>query len=151
MWMQSSGHTVSHRWHAMHSSSPFSGWKRRRGTPRKRGDSSTLSLGYSTVMCGRNWFLSVTHSPTQSSSRRNVLRNSLRPPVARASLGRVTALIVPPSSSPGEDQDPEPRADHVDDRQGDEPLPPEGHELIVAVARVGPPEPDVHEQEERHL
>src|SRR6266581_4974082 len=133
----------------MHSSSADSGWYRRRGTPRKRGDSSTLSLGYSTVMCGRNWFLSVTQRPTHSSSRRKVFSSCLSSLVRGVSIGRVTALIVARSSSPGEDQDPESRADNVHDRQRDEPLPSEVHELVAAVARVGPPEPEVQEEEER--
>src|SRR5207247_9182845 len=101
-----SGQTGSQRWQAMHSSAADSGWYRRRGTPRKRGDSSTLSLGYSTVMCGRNWFLSVTQRPTHSSSSRKVLSSSLSSLVRGVSIGRVTALIVASSSFPGEDQDP---------------------------------------------
>src|SRR6059036_709322 len=106
----------------MHSSSPDSGWKRRRGTPRKRGDSSTLSFGYSTVMCGRNWFLSVTHSPTHSSRSRNVFRKSRRP---EERLSTVLCVIRSP-----QEQHHQPRADDIDDRQGDEPLPPERHELV---------------------
>src|SRR6266568_9281972 len=127
----------------MHSSSPDSGWKRRRGTPRNRGDSSTLSFGYSTVMCGRNWFLSVTQSPTHSSSRRMVFRKSLT-----AEERRSATLWATPSPP---DQDHQPRADHVEDRQRDEPLPPERHELVVPVPRVGAAEPDVQEQEDRDL
>src|SRR5881296_2231457 len=127
----------------MHSSSPDSGWKRRRGTPRKRGDRSTRSFGYSTVMCGRNWFLSVTHSPTHSSRSRNVFRKSRRPEVRRSSAVSLTTSLP--------EQHHQPRADDVDHRQGDEPLPSERHELVVAVPGVRATEPDIHEEEDRHL
>src|SRR2546428_9007586 len=117
--------------------------------PRKRGDRSTLSLGYSTVMCGRNWFLSVTQSPTHSSRSRNVFRISFALLVRGASTGRVVAPMTLPSPLHGGlDHDHETREDHVCDRQRDEPLPSQGHELVVAVARVRPAEPDVHEQKQ---
>src|SRR5437867_4839050 len=94
-------------------------------------------------MCGRNWFLSVTQSPTHSSSRRIVFRKSFTAEERRSAT--IWATPSPP------EQDHQPRADHIEDRQGDEPLPPERHELVVPVPRVCAAEPDIQEQEDRDL
>src|ERR1700737_2124106 len=41
--------------------------------------------------------------------------------------------------------------DHVGDRQGEQELPSQAHQHVVAEPRKGRPQPDVHEQERHHL
>src|SRR6266850_6309461 len=145
MLMQSSGQICSQRRHPMHSSSAVSGSRLSRGTPRKRGARSGFSLGYSIVMCGRKWFLMVIHIPAKSSTRKNLLNRAARPfkPLPPLRPGSSARSLL-------QDED-ESCHDDVGERDRQEPLPAEVHELIVPVPGKGPPNPDVQIQNREDL
>src|SRR5262245_3702336 len=84
-------------------------------------------------------FLKVNRKPLTSSVMTNVLTT--------LTLGSSSLSRPRPDTQRGErafDRDP-------DDRHGDEHLPPETHDLIVAVARESAAKPQEAEAEERHL
>src|SRR5262245_30142907 len=130
MLMQLSGQICSQRRQPTHISSPFSGSRRSLGTPRNRGCRSGVSFGYSSVMCGLNWFLSVMSIPWIIS-----IGNTLRIN-AFAVMRLLASSLVPQYQHESGDHD-------VDQRQRKQPLPAEAHQLIVPVAREGPAQPDV--------
>src|SRR5215510_10521216 len=152
--MQLSGHARAHWLHAMQRSSPCSGWFRRRGRKRKRGLSSSRSFGYSTVVCGLNCSRSVTASPRNRSTRKIRFRIDGFLNLTTTGFFTGSAALIESSSSafqrlPAEDRD---RGhDHVGEGQGDQHLPADPHELVVAVTGVRRPDPQVHEDDQEDL
>src|SRR5690606_2104329 len=138
-----------------------------------RGDCGVFSSGYWIVMFGRNANCrNVTARPTKSSVRKNVLkklagvfisspqatRNRARSPLRKgASLARrnehcVSSYRFSPASPRADLVVPEHAFDeYPNERDGNEDLPTETHDLIVSIARERRAEPEETEQEEPNL
>src|SRR6185436_16871070 len=108
----------------------------RRNMPRKRCAGSQRSSGYCTVTFSRNRCLKVSPSPAKR-SRSMILPKNL-----------FMALIGVSVSDQELDQ-----SGHrqIGESHGEQPLPPQLHELVEPVPRKGAAEPDVGEEENEDL
>src|SRR5690606_30441817 len=114
--------------------------------PRKRGDCGVFSIGYISVYLGRNRYLSVSHMPCPSSTSRSVLNSQA---MELAVDGLFTSVALPRQEHVviGHQRD----HDDPRDRDRDEHLPAQPHDLVIAVARERGAEPDVATGEEGDL
>src|SRR5690606_27878304 len=113
--------------------------------PRKRGDCGVFSIGYISVYLGLNRYLRVNPIPCSSSMSSRLLKYETIRFGARllisVSLSRQEHAVVRHQRG---DDDP-------GDRQRDEHLPAQPHDLVVAITRERRTEPDVRAREEHHL
>src|SRR4029453_15355576 len=96
-------------------------------TPRARGAGASFSCGYCTVTAGRSMVFNVTP----------------RPPISPGSFGI--------RSLPSEGHLEHARQQDVDEAEGDEDLPREGLELVLAQPRIREPHPEEQERDDHQL
>src|SRR3954453_1366640 len=124
--MQSAGRAAAQREQPTHFSSPFS-WTFRRWRPRKRGYTGRLYSGYCCVIGFLKTCLRVTPKPL--------------------SVFGITAIGLSPSDQHHE----EGRRERVERRDGQQHLPPEPHQLVVAQPRQRRAQPDEGRDEDEQL
>src|SRR5688572_32916663 len=120
MVIASAGHTASHSLHAMQRSSPL-GYRRSACSPRKRGLIGVFSSGNCTVIFRANRCRPVSIRPLTSSTSRKVLKS----PFIRSC----------PPPYPERRLHPRAKHDNPGDGEGQEHLPAEPHDLVVAIVR----------------
>src|SRR5207342_751260 len=138
MVIASAGHTASHSLQAMQRSSPL-GYRRSACRPRKRGDCGVFSIGYISVYLGRNRYVPVSIRPWASSMSSRLLKKETTRVIS--SLPRREHVVVHQQR----------RHEDPGDGDGNEDLPAQPHDLVVAVAREGRTEPDEATGEEADL
>src|SRR2546423_10914705 len=150
--MQSAGQAAAHSEQPTHFSSPVSSKRWSLWRPRKRGYTGTFSSGYWTVTGPSTMRMNVVLRP------RSVSPNArYAPPAPPGSGPRWTSttsspglqVIGPPASVRRHHENR--RDKRIQGCHGQQDLPPEAHQLVVAQARHRRPDPDEQDDEEEHL
>src|SRR5687768_7537665 len=136
MVIAAAGHTASHSLQAMQRSSPL-GYRRSACRPRKRTDCGAFSSGYSSVTLRRHSVLQVTRMPCSSSNSVKVLMK----------------LLTDMSDAPGSNLEigQQHLDEYPDDGHGNQRLPAQPHDLVVAIAGESRTQPQEQAQEEEGL
>src|SRR3569623_1462151 len=129
MVIASAGHTASHSLQAMQRSSPL-GYRRSACRPRNRGDCGVFSSGNCTVILRANRWRPVSIMPRRSSIRSRLPKKFVIRFMAR-SMEEIPIRCLHHAAD----------HDDPDKGNGNEYLPAQPHDLVVAVARKGGAEP----------